>query len=30
MRASDRDRERAIALLRARCVEGYLSVEALR
>jgi hypothetical protein len=27
MRASDRDRERAIALLRARCVEGYLSVE---
>jgi hypothetical protein len=28
MRASDRDRERAVALLRARCVEGYLSVEA--
>jgi hypothetical protein len=27
MRASDRDRERAVALLRARCVEGYLSVE---
>jgi hypothetical protein len=26
-RASDRDRERAVALLRARCVEGYLSVE---
>jgi hypothetical protein len=27
MRASDRDRERAVALLRARCAEGYLSVE---
>ena len=27
MRASDRDRERAVALLRARCVEGYLSVD---
>ena len=27
MRASDRDRERAVDLLRARCVEGYLSVE---
>jgi hypothetical protein len=27
MRASDRDRERAVALLRERCVEGYLSVE---
>jgi FHA domain/Domain of unknown function (DUF1707) len=27
MRVSDRDRERAVALLRARCVEGYLSVE---
>ncbi|HEX7299961.1 MAG TPA: DUF1707 and FHA domain-containing protein [Solirubrobacteraceae bacterium] len=27
MRASDRDREQAVALLRARCVEGYLSVE---
>ena len=27
MRASDRDRDRAVALLRARCVEGYLSVE---
>jgi hypothetical protein len=27
MRVSDRDRERAIALLRARCVDGYLSVE---
>jgi FHA domain/Domain of unknown function (DUF1707) len=29
MRASDRDRERAVALLRARCVEGYLSVDTL-
>jgi FHA domain/Domain of unknown function (DUF1707) len=27
MRVSDRDRERAVALLRERCVEGYLSVE---
>jgi FHA domain-containing protein/uncharacterized protein DUF1707 len=27
MRASDRDRDRAVAVLRARCVEGYLSVE---
>src|SRR5262245_11210381 len=27
MRASDRDRERAVALLRERCAEGYLSVE---
>ena len=27
MRASDRDREEALALLRARCAEGYLSVE---
>ena len=27
MRAGDRDRERAVALLRARCVEGYLSVD---
>jgi hypothetical protein len=27
MRASDRDREQAVALLRSRCVEGYLSVE---
>jgi len=27
MRASDRDRERAVALLRERCVEGYLSVD---
>ncbi len=27
MRASDRDRERAVALLQARCAEGYLSVE---
>jgi DUF1707 SHOCT-like domain len=27
MRASDRDRERAVDLLRARCLEGYLSVE---
>jgi FHA domain-containing protein/uncharacterized protein DUF1707 len=27
MRASDRDREQAVALLRARCVEGYISVE---
>ena len=27
MRASDRDRDRAVALLRARCAEGYLSVE---
>ena len=27
MRVSDRDRERAAALLRARCVEGYLSME---
>ena len=26
-RASERDRDRAVALLRARCVEGYLSVE---
>ena len=27
MRVSDREREQAVALLRARCVEGYLSVE---
>jgi hypothetical protein len=27
MRASDRDRDRAVALLRARCAEGYLSME---
>jgi FHA domain/Domain of unknown function (DUF1707) len=27
MRASDDERERAVALLRARCVEGYLSME---
>jgi hypothetical protein len=27
MRASDRDRERAVALLRERCLEGYLSVD---
>jgi FHA domain-containing protein/uncharacterized protein DUF1707 len=27
MRVSDDERERAVALLRARCVEGYLSVE---
>jgi hypothetical protein len=27
MRVSDRDRERAVALLRERCIEGYLSVE---
>jgi hypothetical protein len=27
MRASDRDREQAVALLQARCAEGYLSVE---
>jgi hypothetical protein len=27
MRASDSDRDRAVALLRARCVEGYLSFE---
>jgi hypothetical protein len=27
MRVSDHDRERAVALLRARCVEGYLSVD---
>ena len=27
MRASDRDREQAVALLRARCLEGYLSVD---
>jgi Domain of unknown function (DUF1707)/FHA domain len=27
MRASDHDREQALALLRARCEEGYLSVE---
>jgi Domain of unknown function (DUF1707)/Inner membrane component of T3SS, cytoplasmic domain len=27
MRASDRDRERAVALLRARCVEGYISID---
>ena len=27
MRASDRDRDRAVALLRARCAEGFLSVE---
>lgn len=29
MRASDRDREQAVALLRSRCVEGYISVETL-
>jgi hypothetical protein len=28
-RASDRDREHAVALLRERCVEGYLSIETL-
>lgn len=28
-RASDRDRERAVALLRERCVEGYISVDTL-
>lgn len=28
-RASDRDREHAVALLRERCVEGYLSVDTL-
>ena len=27
MRASDSDRDRAVALLRARCAEGYLSIE---
>jgi hypothetical protein len=27
MRASDRSRERAAALLRRRCEEGYLSLE---
>jgi FHA domain-containing protein/uncharacterized protein DUF1707 len=27
MRASDRDREQALALLRARCEHGYLSVD---
>ena len=27
MRASDRDREQAVALLRSSCVEGYLSVD---
>jgi hypothetical protein len=27
MRVSDRERERAVALLRARCVEGYLSFD---
>src|SRR4051812_49708179 len=27
MRASDQDREAALALLRARCAEGYLSVD---
>jgi Domain of unknown function (DUF1707)/FHA domain len=27
MRASDRDREQALALLRARCAQGYLSVD---
>src|SRR3954469_3619500 len=27
MRASDRDREAALALLRARCAQGYLSVD---
>jgi hypothetical protein len=27
MRASDSDRDRAVALLQARCVEGYLSVQ---
>jgi FHA domain-containing protein/uncharacterized protein DUF1707 len=29
MRASDRDRDRAAALLRTRCAEGYLSVDTL-
>jgi hypothetical protein len=29
VRASDRDRDQAVALLRARCVEGYISVETL-
>jgi hypothetical protein len=27
MRASDHDREQALALLRARCVQGYMSVD---
>src|SRR4051794_41634720 len=27
MRASDQDREAALALLRARCAQGYLSVD---
>jgi hypothetical protein len=27
MRASDRDREQALALLRARCAQGYLSMD---
>jgi hypothetical protein len=27
MRDSDGDREQAVALLRERCVEGYLSVD---
>jgi Domain of unknown function (DUF1707)/FHA domain len=27
MRASDRDRERALAALRAGCAEGYLSID---
>ena len=27
MRVSDREREQAVALLQARCVEGYLSVD---
>jgi hypothetical protein len=27
MRASDRDRERALAVLRAGCAEGYLSID---
>jgi hypothetical protein len=27
IRASDRERDQVVALLRARCVEGYLSVE---
>jgi hypothetical protein len=27
MRASDSDRDRAVSLLRARCMEGYLSIE---
>jgi hypothetical protein len=27
MRASDRDREQALALLRARCAQGYMSVD---